>query len=132
MTYLLILLVKILLIVSILAHAKENAVTSKEGVISHTFEFVAIAAMLGACVLVVWFDITITSLVAYIPLRMGLFGPAFGLITTGEYDRVGTKGYDRLIRWMYNIEKNKKYKFPAYTIWLAWWTFVGLIIDFAI
>lgn len=126
-----ILLIKILILAAIFAHAKENAITATEKRISHTWEFVHIVTIAAAFFLIGWFGLWVSA-ITYVLLRMGLFGPVFGLLTTGDYTRLSNKGYDKLMQKLLSIENSKKVRFPAYTIWLAWWTFAGLVIDFAI
>ena len=126
-----ILIIKILILTAIFAHAKENAITATEKRISHTWEFVHIVTIAVAFFLIGWFGLWVSA-ITYVLLRIGLFGAVFGLLTTGDYTRLSNKGYDKLMQKLLSIENSKKVRFPAYTIWVGWWTFAGLVIDFAI
>ena len=126
-----ILLIKILILAAIFAHAKENAITATEKRISHTWEFVHIVTIAAAFFLVGWFGLWVST-ITYVLLRIGLFGPVFGLLTTGDYTRLSNKGYDYFMQKLLKIEQRKENYFPAYTIWLGVNFAFGLFIDFAL
>ena len=129
-TYWLITICKALILLAIYAHAKENAITAKEKRISHNWEFIHIAALIIAFGLAAWNGLWVT-MVTYILFRIALFGPLFGLLTTGDYKRLSNKGYDKAMQYLLKIEERKENYFPAYTIWLAANLATGLFIDYA-
>lgn len=129
--YLLITIAKALLLLAIFAHAKENAITATEKRISHNWEFVHIATLAAAFFLIGLFGLWVSA-ITYVLLRMGLFGPVFGILTTGDYTRLSNKGYDYFMQKLLKIEQRKENYFPAYTIWLAINLAFGMAIDFAL
>ena len=129
--YWLITICKALILLAIFAHAKENAITAKEKRISHNWEFIHIAALIIAFGLAAWNGLWVT-MVTYILFRIALFGPLFGLLTTGDYKRLSNKGYDKAMQLLLKIEERKENYFPAYTIWLAANLVTGLFIDYAL
>lgn len=130
-TFILILIIKLLLLLAVFAHAKENAITAKEKRISHNWEFIHIAALIIAFFIAGWFGLWVTAL-TYICFRIALFGPFFGLLTTGDYTRLSNKGYDKAMQVLLKIEQKKSNYFPAYTIWLGINLAFGLFIDLAL
>jgi hypothetical protein len=119
------------MLLAILAHAKENAITFKEKRISHNWEFIHIVALGAGFFISGWYGLWPTA-ITYIALRIALFGPIFGLLTTGDYTRLSDRGYDGAMQWLLKIEERKDVKFPAYTIWLGVNFAFGLFIDFAL
>lgn len=126
-----ILIIKVFILLAIFAHASENAITATEKRISHNWEFAHIAAIIAAMYLAGMNGLIYTAL-SYIPLRMAMFGPLFGHMTVRDYTRLSNKGYDKAMQWLLKIEKRKDIKFPAYTIWIFFWLFIGLFLDVAL
>lgn len=123
--------IKLLILLSIFAHARENTITAIEKRISHTWEFLHVISLAVAFYIAGINSMWLTALM-YIPLRIALFGPLFGYMTVRDYTRLSNKGYDKAMQWLLKIEKRKDIKFPAYTIWLGWWFFFGIFFDIAI
>ena len=129
--YLLITIAKALLLLAIFAHAKENAITAKDKRISHTWEFIHVFSLGAGFYLCGLYGLWPTAM-TYIALRIALFGPVFGLLTTGDYTRLSNKGYDFFMQKLLKIEERKENYFPAYTIWLGVNFIFGMAIDFAL
>lgn len=128
------LIIKLLLIFSIFAHAKENSITYWKHRISHTWEFLHLISLFLAFGLIWIGDVHIISLIAYIPLRMALFSPIYGVLIKQGYQFLGTTlWYDRWLQKLVDLENKKNIPIikgiPLYTIYIGICFTIGFFFE---
>ncbi len=97
-------MIKLFFILSIWADARSDAIIDDTHKRHHWLEFIQIGALIAAMVVVWYFYVPLSSILAYILLRMGMFNLIYNKKRKLPYYHLGSSKYDKLLMFFQKTE----------------------------